>query len=296
MSECMNTEYVQDMLQRIKSLEQQKRDLQTSGINTPENIDSMQRIDTEIAQNQLLIQRIPPVNATKMAVRTYNITYPEFEVKLLLTENYHKRYPDEGEWKYIILPEIEKRFSECEALGSKDVYMDISAHPTIGLALGFMFRSTTGYNLWIRQQSDTWFSEAKSFPEKAIKVEPKETSRQGDDISIEISISNNIKDDVDHTISQLNLPIKTRVTCVLPGEGNHITDARHAVTIARDIRQTILAYNKTRYKSRVHLFAAIPIALSVLIGRELNACGAIQIYEHRKEVDHLYTPACLLRG
>jgi hypothetical protein len=36
---------------------------------------------------------------------------------------------------------------------------------------------------------------------------------------------------------------------------------------------------------RTHLFISSPVALAVLIGRELNGLGPIDVYEHDKDSD-----------
>ncbi len=45
--------------------------------------------------------------------------------------------------------------------------------------------------------------------------------------------------------------------------------------------------------THVHLFAAIPAALAVLIGHQINAMSAITLY-HFKEKDRRYVAVCTL--
>lgn len=66
-----------------------------------------------------------------------------------------------------------------------------------------------------------------------------------------------------------------------------------AVTIASDLADKIKEAHARYDTNRVHLFAAIPLGLSVLMGYNLNASGTIQCYEFdnaRRE----YFPSCAL--
>jgi hypothetical protein len=60
----------------------------------------------------------------------------------------------------------------------------------------------------------------------------------------------------------------------------------------RQIRDEVLALRDRHPGMVVHIFGAMPIALAVLLGRELNRCDPIQCYEF---VGGSYQPSCFLK-
>ena len=78
--------------------------------------------------------------------------------------------------------------------------------------------------------------------------------------------------------------------------GAVLNTQRQAVDLAR---KTIAAVRKARteygIQGRVHLFAAVPAGLAMLIGQLSNTLGPIQTYEHiPSDSTGAYTPAALL--
>ena len=67
-----------------------------------------------------------------------------------------------------------------------------------------------------------------------------------------------------------------------------------AVCIARDLADRIKKIHAQYGTSTVHLFAAVPLGLAILIGYNLNACGSIQCYEF-DNASREYHPSCVLR-
>ena len=65
--------------------------------------------------------------------------------------------------------------------------------------------------------------------------------------------------------------------------------------------RTVAAVRNARHEygisGRIHLFAAIPAGLSMLIGQMLNTLGPVQIYEHiQSDATGRYKPAVLLNS
>jgi SMODS-associated and fused to various effectors sensor domain/Effector-associated domain 7 len=118
---------------------------------------------------------------------------------------------------------------------------------------------------------------------------------QAQELTIEISIAQQIHDDVQDTIAALKLPIGRRIQVRLAPPHTTIVDAAHAKAIAEQLREIIKQARKHSRRRPIHLFASMPVGLAVLIGAHLNACGPIQCYEHRRDHGD-YVPACLLRG
>ena len=46
--------------------------------------------------------------------------------------------------------------------------------------------------------------------------------------------------------------------------------------------------------SHLHLFAALPVEMAVMVGHQLNALCAVTLYHHRSSDKH-YVPVCTLK-
>jgi hypothetical protein len=62
-----------------------------------------------------------------------------------------------------------------------------------------------------------------------------------------------------------------------------------AFQVAMEIRRARAQYGT----DKTHVFAMMPLALAMLLGHQLNACGPIQLYEYDKGSSR-YEAACLL--
>jgi hypothetical protein len=57
-----------------------------------------------------------------------------------------------------------------------------------------------------------------------------------------------------------------------------VSDNAHAVAFAKQIGKTLSNLRDQASGATIHLFAALPLGLEILIGLHLNACEPIQIY------------------
>lgn len=176
-----------------------------------------------------------------------------------------------------------------------------SSHLSFGLAFGFTFSATSGYQLWVQQHTSGrpaqwWRTDQPAASEPPLLVKP---PIAGDpaarDITVEISITKLVTEDVTRWIGSSATPIMARVQ-LQPLHGlppSNISDSAQALAAARQVSEVV--NNHRRHPGTIHLFGAIPIGLAVLIGSQLNASGPVQCYEH-DDTSATYHPACLLRG
>lgn len=112
-------------------------------------------------------------------------------------------------------------------------------------------------------------------------------------IALEVGIARPISavhNDVKRSLQGLGLPINRHIQLGLIGE--RVEGEQGGQQIAKTIVKTIKRLrDQEGYRQELHLFAALPIGLAIMLGCQLNACGPIQLYEYSKKGDHSYHPA-----
>ena len=110
---------------------------------------------------------------------------------------------------------------------------------------------------------------------------------------IEIAITSSTAQAVANYLSASGLSYKQHIRYDLPGGPDHINgvaDAVQALTMAQQIGKDLRVLCSQGI-SQIHLFAAIPAALAVMIGHHFNALCPISLYEYSQGT---YKPACVL--
>ncbi len=118
--------------------------------------------------------------------------------------------------------------------------------------------------------------------EAPFAVDSTEVDFSGDAVAVLISIADDVASSFDATTPQL--PKFRVVVSARPADGeftSRIQGPAAAYSLARRIiDETRTARAKYRPGGEVHVFAAIPAGLAVLIGQMSNTLGALNIYEH----------------
>lgn len=199
-------------------------------------------------------------------------------------------------WNQHLAPQLRAMLNLCGEHQSRTLAVHAKAHISAAIAFGYMFPTTSPYHLWVEQKPDEWWLSKldvrKTSPliEQEILIDANQTES-----SIELSIVWDIRNDVQNAITELGLPLGRRIQLHLAPPDGIVIDAGHAKAIAEQVREVIKRARGNSRHRPIHLFAAIPVALAVLIGAHLNACGPIQCYEHRKNQGD-YVSVCLLQG
>jgi hypothetical protein len=158
-----------------------------------------------------------------------------------------------------------------------------------------MFLKTTGYKLEIEQVTNgeptIWSTDANREP-NPLRVSELPGALGSRELCVKINLMSADDRSVARHTEKSNMSYRavlelspTRYPCTITG--------CEAVTIASNLADKIKEAHARYDTNRVHLFAAIPLGLSVLIGYYLNASGTIQCYEFdnaRRE----YFPSCVL--
>lgn len=256
-----------------------------------EACDQIARIEQELAG-------IVPDNAIQIDLWTRDGANPHTPgAKQLDWFSFFALDPPSAElWHQTLMPQLRALLKLCGEAPSCNLAVHAKAHISAAIALGHTFPTTSPYEIWVEQKLNEWWRSKLDVKESSpLVVEEVVRAVDQPEISVELSIGWDIHDDVQDTITALSLPIGLRMQLHLTPPQKTVADAEHAKAIAEQVRDVIKQARGRSRRQPIHLFAAVPVGLSVLIGAHLNACGLIQCYEHRKDQGD-YVPACLLRG
>lgn len=166
-------------------------------------------------------------------------------------------------------------------------------HLSLGCLFGYIFRKTTGYKLEIEQitngEPTIWATDAKREP-NPLRVVELPGALESRDLCVKINLMSADDRSVARHTEKNNMSYRA-VLQLSPAHYPCTITGCQAIAIAMDLADKVKEFNARYDTNRVHLFAAIPLGLSVLIGYNLNACGTIQCYEFdnaRRE----YFPSC----
>lgn len=197
------------------------------------------------------------------------------------------RHASETTWKRHLLPAVSDVVDAIERFGGGRSVVS-SGLPTISaaFALGRGFMSPRGIDAaWLQfnpaSGEVSWsLREDREHIDLAVRARDKDAG--ADDLAVLVSISA----PVEHAwaASREDLPkFRASVDVRLNEEGNTVLTAGQALDIAHQVVGAIReARNEFRPKGTVHLFMAVPVGLSFLIGQLSNTLGPIRLYEHEE--------------
>jgi hypothetical protein len=157
-------------------------------------------------------------------------------------------------------------------------------------AVGAALRKVTGVDVAWKQGPQIWSSDHSY--DKVLTPKTVTTSLgQGDDIAIVVDIATSATPDVIDWLRDTQAPIGDVITVSVPSgqaKDNAITDPAEAVALAVGIRD--VARQAVRTSPRIHLFAACPAGLALLLGHRWNRVSVTYVYEDLKtSYMHAYT-------
>ena len=168
-------------------------------------------------------------------------------------------------------------------------------------ALGYCFMATGGPQIaWEQRmpnQSNQNWSLAADVEESGFEVRTSAGQLDAHNLAVMVSVNNDVSDAVTAS-SATTGPFRAYAhikradsvqSAILKSPGQALDVARKVVAEARNARQ------KYHIAGQVHLFAAAPAGLAMLIGQLLNTLGPVQTYEHIPyHATGSYEPAVLL--
>ncbi len=209
------------------------------------------------------------------------------------------RLPSQVEWQGTLLPAL---LDAKDALGelctSRRLHISLQSILPAAFALGSTFPATTSFTLlpWNKETEEEWSSTGAislSDPLRRLSY----NNEEGDSrvAIVEIAIAQLTAPAVSKTLPLLALSYRHHLQFSLPeglDYGKGVKDAPHARAIANQIGKELRSL-PGKGVSQIHLFAAIPAALAVLIGHQFNAICPVTVYEYSR-LDGIYKLACTL--
>lgn len=189
--------------------------------------------------------------------------------------------PSTGVWAEQIATALKTVKSALVKRNILSLKLKTFCHLSLGCLFGYIFRRTTGYRLEIEQLSEgklnIWSTQAKKERNPLQMVElPGEVGSKSLCVRInlmssdDLSVKNYAKKNAMSFRAVLELSPASYPFKISDGE---------AATIAEDLSSKLKELHARYGTDTVHLFASIPLGLSILIGFNMNACGTIQCYE-----------------
>ncbi|MBX5459020.1 MAG: SAVED domain-containing protein [Thermogemmatispora sp.] len=218
------------------------------------------------------------------------------------------RLPSEQEWNTWLWPAL----ADLKELLSKHttartLYLALKAIIPVGFAIGLMFKEPTGFKLAVKNSgpASTEAVEEKYWhtvlPESDIQqVRLIDSYNPGGDPStavVEIAISPPFGPQVITSYLDLNgISYGYRQRYEIRTEKKSIGE-QEAQSMMYEIRKGLRLLPQRfgpagEHIKHIHLFAAMPIALAVMVGYQLNTLVPITVYEYRSPQGYL--PACVL--
>jgi SMODS-associated and fused to various effectors sensor domain/TIR domain len=200
-----------------------------------------------------------------------------------------KEPPPEKVWYELLLPALEdvKRVLSAQ-IPSHKLHIDVQAYLPAPFTLGHAIPETSRFTLLLEGQNETWST--KGTTTDPTPLQKQSYSGHGDPkTAIVVITERNIAQDVARNIPILGISYKQHLHFSLPGR---IDSASQALAISHQIR---LEFRDLCDKgvTHIHLFAALPAALAVMIGYQFNALCPITLYYYKQAEGH-YIPVCTL--
>lgn len=259
-----------------------------------------------LARRLEAVHRRRPVDVPlrlRLMTRQRSTPEPGWATLVDWSHRFQRRHAETGAWDTVLLPALSTLRETLRARApGRLVEASGSCSITSGLALGRTFPSLDQIRLSWRQTApdypdQIWTLEA---PHESILVgavtEPSRS--EGTALAVLVSIAEDVEPAFGASRADLP-PIRAAVRVRIPGENfQHfqIISPGQAAALAEriigEVRRARLEYPA----ESLHLVAAIPVGLAVLLGQKLNTLGPIQTYEHW-ETDSVgrYRPELLLR-
>ena len=202
-----------------------------------------------------------------------------------LTDLFNGRYPiHEDVWRR----DIPQRVAEL-LLALKDLpqplLLALQTHLSIGWYLGTLLNSKRGFTVNVSQRTNAGemvWDLARAQPPNDDRgwLVTEEPLNRGRDLALVVSVTHDARVDAKRAIDTLGLPIGRLAHACLQEPGpDAVVDGGHARwladALARQVRELVVA----DLPRRLHVFAACPVGLMLLLGQRADAWGPTTVYE-----------------
>lgn len=257
--------------------------------------DPARETDVREIANRVLVRRLQAIHkhlpvsepiTLGLFVRSEPPAGRELWLAMDWTERFDTRNATETAWKRYLLPAIDDVVGAAEkhAPGRR---IFASGRPSIGaaFAMGRAFLAPRGLDVSWQQFTTPGMGEVCwGLGEEPEEVELKTQWSDGNTSAEDLAVLVSVNAAVEHAwaASRDTLPAFRGIVDIrCEGEGRNPLTAGQAVSVSRKTIEMVRdARENMRPKGATHLFMAVPVGLSFLIGQLSNTLGPIRVYEH----------------
>ena len=212
------------------------------------------------------------------------------------TPFFRGRRPTAEEWNSDFPRALNRVRSALIARSVTRLRLRCFAHLSLGTLFGFVFNERTGFSLEIEQTNRgddkaIWTSSGEALPH-ALSMDEYPATLESRNLCVKINLVARDDASLAAYAEKDGLDYRVLLDVTAPRYPYLISNGQ-AIAIARNLADKIKEIHGKFGTSTVHLFAAVPLGLAVLIGHNLNACGSIQCYEFDNS-SREYHKSCVL--
>src|SRR5207249_3533922 len=148
-------------------------------------------------------------------------------------------------------------------------------------ATGFVFPASAHFTLLLEGRHGTWSTEGTASTAEPLHYLSFKQSGDASVAVMEIAIARDTAQAVTQNLPSLGISYKQRIRFDLAGGTDYISgmkDAANALAMSRQVGREFRRLFDKEGVTQVHVFAAVPAALAILIGHQVNAMSAITLY------------------
>ncbi len=196
-------------------------------------------------------------------------------------------------WDDLLLPALQDvrrvvgRFTPTRHLNIR-----LQARLSAAFAIGRIFPTTSRFNLTIDGGHGIWRSSYAPTAAKPLHIDQSEGAAHSDQAVVQLSITRDLGRSVSDYLTRLQFPYgpKLNISPVNGISNAAVRSGKQALAMAIQVGQEIKRLRDRDGVRQVHLFAAVPAPLALLIGRHCNATIPIHIYHSDQE--HGFVRTC----
>lgn len=204
---------------------------------------------------------------------------------LNLTDLFDDRHPiHDTVWSHAIPQRVEEVLPALARL-PQPLLLALHTHLSIGWYLGTLLTAKSGFSVNVAQRTSAgevlWdLSRAQPPADGRGWQVTEEPLNRGPDLAVVVSATHDVLVDVTRAIDNLAVPIGRLAHARLPEPGpDAVVDGGHARWLADDLARQVRELVAADPPRRVHLFAACPVGLMLLLGQRAGAWGPSTVYE-----------------
>jgi len=229
----------------------------------------------------------------------YEPPTPSLDLDLDWTELFESKdeVPTGDEWEDILLTALDDVKNMLSAkTPSRKLHVYLNARLPAAIALGAAIPATAHFELLLQSNHSTWSTKGTPTDPSPLRLLSFHEKGDAQSALIELAISRNTAPGIAQSLPTLNISYKHHVRFEPkdePPNSDAVKDAAHALAMSRQIGMELRNLCDNKGISHLHLFAALPVELAVMVGHQLNAVCAVTLYYYRNS-DKRYVPVCTL--